>query len=128
MKVSIIGGGISGLSAASYLSKVPKVTSITVHEATQRLGGWVQTTRTEDGFILEHGPRTVRPVGPKGANTLELVEDLGLSDKVMPIFRGHPATVNRMIYVDGQLHRLPSDLKGVLKRQDYYRETETILL
>ena len=36
MKVSVIGGGISGLTAAYYLSKLPKVTSVTVYEATQR--------------------------------------------------------------------------------------------
>ena len=36
MKVSVIGGGISGLTAAYYLSKLPKVTSITVYEASQR--------------------------------------------------------------------------------------------
>ena len=36
MKVSVVGGGISGLTAAYYLSKLPKVSSITVYEASQR--------------------------------------------------------------------------------------------
>ena len=45
-----------------------------------RLGGWIQTTKSDDGFTFEHGPRTVRPAGPQGANTLELVEDLELGD------------------------------------------------
>ena len=114
MKISIVGGGISGLSAAFYLSKLPSVTSITVFEASSSLGGWIQTTKTSDGFLFEHGPRTIRPAGPQGANTLELISDLGLEDKLLPIKYGHPATVNRMVYVDGKLHKLPSNLKSIL--------------
>jgi len=117
MKVSVIGGGISGLTAAYYLSKLPKVTSITVYEASQRLGGWIQTTRSDDGFTFEHGPRTVRPAGPKGANTLELIEDLGIEDRIVPIKYGHPATVNRMVCVNGELHKLPSNLKSIFTTQ-----------
>ena len=82
-----------------------------------RLGGWIQTTRSDDGFTFEHGPRTVRPAGPKGANTLELIEDLGIEDKIVPIKYGHPATVNRMVCVNGELHKLPSNLKGIFTTQ-----------
>ncbi len=116
MNVSIAGGGISGLTTAFYLSQMPRIGSITVHEASERLGGWIQTTK-DCGVIFEHGPRTIRPVGRQGANTLELVEQLGLSKKINPIITGHPATVNRMVYVDGQLCKLPSDLKSLFTRQ-----------
>jgi oxygen-dependent protoporphyrinogen oxidase len=34
-----------------------------------------------------------------------------------PIKAGHPATVNRMVYVDGKLHKLPSSLGSLLKVQ-----------
>ena len=37
--------------------------------------------RNGDGTIYEHGPRTIRPKGPQGANTLELVETLGLTHR-----------------------------------------------
>ena len=82
-----------------------------------RLGGWIQTTRSDDGFTFEHGPRTVRPAGPKGANTLELIEDLGIEDRIVPIKYGHPATVNRMVCVNGELHKLPSNLKSIFTTQ-----------
>ena len=82
-----------------------------------RLGGWIQTTRSDDGFTFEHGPRTVRPAGPKGANTLELIEDLGIEDRIIPIKYGHPATVNRMVCVNGELHKLPSNLKSIFTTQ-----------
>ena len=94
MKISVIGGGISGLTSAFYCSKLSKVSSIKVFESSNRLGGWVQTTKS-DNFIFEHGPRTIRPAGPQGANTLELIEELGLESKLKPIKYGHPATINR---------------------------------
>ena len=97
MKISVIGGGISGLTSAFYCSKLPKVSSITVYENTDRLGGWIQTTKS-NGFVFEHGPRTIRPAWPQGANTLELIEELGLESKLKPIKYGHPATVNRWAF------------------------------
>ena len=118
MKCSVIGGGVSGLSAAFYLKTLVPSLHVTVHEASSALGGWIQTTRTDNGLVLEHGPRTIRPAGPKGANTLELVETLGLTSKVKPILYGHPSTLNRMIYVNGGLHRLPTSIKSLFLRQE----------
>ena len=69
MKVSVIGGGISGLTAAFYCSKLPQVTSVKVYESSHRLGGWVQSTVKND-FIFEHGPRTIRPAGPQGKKNI----------------------------------------------------------
>ena len=53
-KIAIIGGGLSGLSTAWYLTKLKDV-SITVFEADDRAGGKIQTTE-EKGFLYEHGP------------------------------------------------------------------------
>ena len=48
---------------------------------------------------------------------MELIEDLGIEDKIIPIKYGHPATVNRMVCVNGQLHKLPSNFKSIFFRQ-----------
>ena len=40
-------------------------------------------SRNKDGTIYEHGPRTIRPVGPQGANTLHMIEELGLVDRYL---------------------------------------------
>ena len=82
-----------------------------------RLGGWIDTTHNKDGIIYEHGPRTVRPVGASGANTLAMVEDLGLASKVRPIFSGHPITKNRLIFVDGKIYKLPSSISSIIRKQ-----------
>ena len=71
--------------------------------------------RNKDGVLWEKGPRTIRPAGPQGANTLALVHDLDLTDSIRPVSYGHPSSTNRMILVDGKLHKLPSTLKSVFQ-------------
>ena len=63
MSYTVLGGGISGLATAFYLRKLPSTNRVVLLEASNRVGGWIQTTRNDDGVIYEHGPRTVRPAG-----------------------------------------------------------------
>eukprot|EP00090_Calanus_glacialis_P005667 TRINITY_DN14382_c0_g1_i1.p1 TRINITY_DN14382_c0_g1~~TRINITY_DN14382_c0_g1_i1.p1 ORF type:complete len:468 (+),score=114.37 TRINITY_DN14382_c0_g1_i1:50-1453(+) len=115
MTLCVLGGGIAGLTAAHYALNNPAVKRIVVLESSSRLGGWIQTTRNPDGVLYEKGPRTVRPAGPQGANTLALVEDLGLADSVRPITYSHPSSTNRLVLVGGKLHKLPSTLSSVFR-------------
>ncbi|KAJ0179041.1 hypothetical protein K1T71_005816 [Dendrolimus kikuchii] len=84
-------------------------------EATNYCGGWIKTIRTKD-YTFEQGPRTIRPKGVTGLNTLNMIQDLGLSEHVAPITPDHPAAKNRMIYVNNHLHVLPSSLKGIFQK------------
>ena len=75
MKITILGGGISSLATAYYLSRNAallksglKISLITGG----RVGGWIQTKR-QNGYHLELGPRSLRHNGIAGKNTLELV-------------------------------------------------------
>ncbi|XP_072939404.1 protoporphyrinogen oxidase [Epargyreus clarus] len=118
---AILGGGLGGLSTGYYLLK-NNVTSnnnlkLFLLEATNYCGGWIKSIRTKD-YIFEQGPRTIRPKGIVGLNTLNMMQDLGLSEHIAPIKPGHPAAKNRMIYVNNTLHLLPSSLKGVFQRND----------
>lgn len=109
----VLGGGISGLSAGYYLlKKFGQPTAI--FEASNRVGGWIRTEKHKDkGFIFEAGPRTIRPKGIPGANTLEMIEDLKLP--IEGIKSSHAAAKNRMIYAKGKLCMLPNSLGGALK-------------
>ncbi|XP_052866525.1 protoporphyrinogen oxidase [Anopheles cruzii] len=113
----ILGAGISGLSAAHYLvRKTAAALPLTIYEASDRVGGWIRSEPFIDqGYVFEAGPRTIRPKGPAAANTLELIEDLGLADQVYSINSNHTAARNRMIYAKGQLNLLPSSIGGLLK-------------
>jgi oxygen-dependent protoporphyrinogen oxidase len=75
-RYAIIGGGITGLSAAHYLSKELPNAKITVYEGSDRLGGWLNSRRVNvrnGDIVLEQGPRTLRPHTAAGMVTLEMV-------------------------------------------------------
>jgi len=76
-KTVIVGGGISGLSAAYYLAKGGVET--TVIESRPRLGGVIQTEHVE-GCTLEAGPDSFLSAKPAA---LELIRDLGLASDVI---------------------------------------------
>jgi len=60
-KVLVIGGGISGLAAASTLSKR---FSVKVLEARDRLGGRIWTTTFAGGSAVDIGASWIHGVGP----------------------------------------------------------------
>ena len=113
--VCVVGGGLAGLAAAHYSLRLATTSRVVVLEASTRLGGWVRTTRHDDGVIYEAGPRTVRPAGVQGANTLALVQELGLADLVRPVPYGSPSASTRLVLADGALHKLPSSLWSVFR-------------
>src|SRR5215813_14792293 len=57
-KIAILGGGISGLSAAYQLSRTPALQArfdVTVYQMGWRLGGKIASGRDATGRNLEHG-------------------------------------------------------------------------
>jgi protoporphyrinogen/coproporphyrinogen III oxidase len=76
--VAIIGGGISGLSAAYALHKrqVPYL----LLEAGPSLGGVIRA-EVRDGFLLEPGPDSMFALRPEGVS---LCGELGLADRLVP--------------------------------------------
>ena len=75
-EVAILGGGITGLASAFYISEAFKDVHVTLYEAGSRLGGWLRSTSVDVGsgkVVFEQGPRTLRPNVPNGLVTLDLV-------------------------------------------------------
>jgi oxygen-dependent protoporphyrinogen oxidase len=81
--VSIVGGGITGLSAAFYLQKLSREQALpvdfTLIEASERLGGKIQTWRHE-GFVIELGPDSFLE---RKASAVQLVADVGLKEELV---------------------------------------------
>ncbi|MGJ7922765.1 protoporphyrinogen oxidase [Neobacillus sp. LXY-4] len=101
-KVIIVGGGITGLSAAYYLQKEAQQKSLPIEikliEAANRLGGVIETVK-KDGFVIEKGPDSIIARKTAGIN---LIEELGLKDKVISNIAG-----KSYILVNGKLHTMP---------------------
>ena len=76
-RIAIVGGGISGLSAAYYLSKAGH--DCTLIESPARLGGVIRSEQVE-GCVVEAGPDSFLAQKPWA---LELIRELGLEDQVI---------------------------------------------
>ncbi|PWW73363.1 Protoporphyrinogen oxidase [Tuber magnatum] len=114
---SCMCGGITGLSAAWYLSKLAPSIPVTLYEKLDRLGGWLNTKRveSEDGTIqFEQGPRTIRPWTASGLVTIDMIRQLDLEKELILISKNTPAAKNRFIYFPDRLNQLPSSLLSVL--------------
>jgi protoporphyrinogen/coproporphyrinogen III oxidase len=88
--VIIIGGGISGLSAAYFLEQHARERGlqlqITLLEKSRRLGGVIQTEHVElaetgQRFLCEAGPDSLLTTKPAA---IELCRKLGLADQLIP--------------------------------------------
>ena len=82
MKITIIGGGIAGLSAAYHATKNIPNAQVTLIESDSRWGGKISTDRVnfDDGqFIVEGGPDTFLATKPWA---VALCKELGLSDRL----------------------------------------------
>lgn len=101
--IIIIGGGITGLTAAFYLQKEIKEKqlpySVKLVEASDRIGGKIHTER-RNGFVIERGPDSflIRKTSAK-----KLAEDVGLGDKL--VVNG---TGQSYILVGDKLQKMPS--------------------
>lgn len=102
-KTVIIGGGLTGLSAAFYLEKeareqgVPM--SIDLIESSPRLGGKIQTVK-KDGYVIERGPDSFLE---RKASGPQLLKDLGLEDRAV-----NNAVGRSYVLVKDQLHPIPA--------------------
>lgn len=107
--IAILGGGITGLATAHYLTKTLRNANITVYEANPRLGGWLQSQRVEvpgGSVLFEQGPRTIRQANSSLVTT-HLVQDLGLVDEVVYTPKTSPAARNRYVYYPNHLVKMP---------------------
>lgn len=103
--VIIIGGGITGLATAYYLTQGARKARLAVRvkliEAAPCFGGKVVTER-QDGFLVEGGPDAVVAHKPEA---LELIRELGLEERLLP---SNDSRRRWFILTDQRLVELPS--------------------
>jgi oxygen-dependent protoporphyrinogen oxidase len=103
----IVGGGISGLSAAYYAKKIFEEqdipVNITLIEKGKTLGGKIQTVH-RDGFVIERGPDSFLS---RRTPIIELSKELGLDNEWVAT---NPKAKKTYILHKGSLHRIPPGL------------------
>jgi oxygen-dependent protoporphyrinogen oxidase len=103
--IGILGGGISGLTAAYRLQQ--QGIDVRVLEASDRVGGMIRTEQ-RDGFLVEHGPNSLRPtpaVLPRTLHDLELTSEVVSANEVAS---------TRYVVRDGTPTPLPMSLRAFL--------------
>ncbi|MEC5423676.1 protoporphyrinogen oxidase [Virgibacillus sp. C22-A2] len=101
--IVIVGGGITGLSAAYYLQKEIKRHNlphkVKLVEASDHLGGKIKTVK-RDGFTIERGPDSFLA---RKKPAVKLAEELGMTDQLV-----RNGTGQSYILVRNKLHKMPS--------------------
>lgn len=131
-RIAIIGGGLSGLSAAYQLARDAQV-EFTLFESSSRLGGIIETIH-QDGFTIELGPDSWVTEKPQAQ---ELSVELGLESEIIPSNDRQRRTYllkdTRLIPMpDSMRMMVPSDLAAINRsplfteqaRLAYQREPE----
>jgi len=102
--IVIIGGGITGLSAAYYLQKslktMEKQAKLILIEAEDRLGGKIRTVQSGD-WIMETGADSIVT---RKTNVAPLLDELGMQEQVV-----YNATGISFIHTEGELKQIPKD-------------------
>lgn len=110
-QVVIIGGGISGLSAAYRLTKLRPDVKVTVLESNARIGGNIVTEHLPfagERFLIEGAADSFLSRKPRG---IALCTELGLLARLQG---RDPRFEKTYVKFGGQLHPLPSGLTGMI--------------
>jgi oxygen-dependent protoporphyrinogen oxidase len=106
--VAVVGGGISGLTAAWRLATAPGAPRVVLLEAAGRTGGALQRVRVggADGVVVDGGAEALLA---RRTEALRLAAELGLGGDLLP-----PATTRAAVASRGALHPVPrGTLMGV---------------
>jgi oxygen-dependent protoporphyrinogen oxidase len=96
--VAIIGGGITGLTAAFNLQQ--RGVPVTLYEGSERIGGVIRTIH-EDGYLAECGPNTILETSPLIG---QLIRDVDLESRQLYT---DPAAEKRFLVRNKKLIELP---------------------
>ena len=98
-RIAVIGGGISGLSAAYWLRK--EGFSVSVFEKAGQVGGSI-VTQKQDGYLIDLGPNSALETSEV---LRELILEIGLEQQKV---YGNQASNNRYVVRNSQLHPIPT--------------------
>ncbi|PTK60074.1 protoporphyrinogen oxidase [Staphylococcus nepalensis] len=113
-RIAIVGAGVTGLSSAYFIKKARPDIEVTIYEASNRVGGKIQTYRTE-GYTIELGPESY--LGRKQIMT-DIAKDIGLEEQLVTNKTGQSYIFakNKLYPIPGgSILGVPTDIKPFLK-------------
>ncbi|KAL2022689.1 hypothetical protein VTK56DRAFT_4770 [Thermocarpiscus australiensis] len=125
--IAVLGGGLTGLTTAWYLTRVLPQARVTLYEASDRLGGWIDTERVEvqtpDGRTgtvnFERAARMVQPQTRRSSTPrwddlvfFDMVAHLGLAGELEHTVGAAPTTA--YVYYPDHLVAMPDSSTGLL--------------
>ena len=102
-RVVVVGGGISGLSAAYFLRRRLPDAKIVLLEARERAGGNIRTEET-GGFVIDAGPDSFLRTKPAA---IKLCSELGLESELV---KPRPESRHVFMVHGGELVPLPAGM------------------
>lgn len=103
-RVVVVGGGISGLSAAASLKRQDPSLQVTVLEAAPRVGGKLALAEVA-GVTVDVGAEAMLNRRPEAT---ALAREVGLAPRLV-----HPATTSASLWTRGEMLAMPRTLMGV---------------
>ncbi|SCU94744.1 LAME_0F08988g1_1 [Lachancea meyersii CBS 8951] len=117
--VAVVGAGVGGLSFGYFLTKLRPDVNITIIDAANRTGGWINSSTIEDHgkspVVLEKGPRTLRG---KSEGTTLIVDTLNaLNKKDIVCYIEGKSEANRKFLLDrnDKLVQVPNSMGSFMK-------------
>ena len=102
MKIAVVGGGVSGLTAAYELGRAGA--DVLLLEGSDRLGGKLRLAEV-DGVTLDVGAEALLARRPEAT---DLCAEIGLGDAIV-----HPETTSAAIWTRGALRPMPRTVMGI---------------
>ena len=118
----VLGAGISGLSAAITLHQHVPAARLRVYDATNRVGGVLQSTPV-DGYLIEHSADSFL-AGPQANTALQLLRASGMSQ---PLLEPHADHQTALILKGERTYRVPAGFQ-LLSTSDLWQLWRSPLL
>ncbi|POS73176.1 hypothetical protein DHEL01_v208423 [Diaporthe helianthi] len=120
--IAILGGGLTGLTTAYYLTRFNPDAKVTIYESQARVGGWIDTEKvevttlagTDETISFERGARVVSPQSSltryEDFVLYDLIEKLDLMEESVALLKDDPVLSSRYVFYPDHLVEMPSNL------------------
>ena len=111
----IIGGGLSGLAATFFAHSRKVADKYVLVEATDRFGGWIRTKKDHLNNYYEVGPSCIQCKGEPFIHTLDLINDLKISNHLICSNWPNPESQINAILHHNKIVPLPNTFLDLFK-------------